>query len=230
MTEWMSKYRIATFLAILFHVIGLTGLLFYDKNFFIASTPFNLLLMFMLLFWTQEEKNGAFILFLFLSILIGIAVEVIGVNTGALFGNYQYGDVLGIKWMKVPLMIGINWFITIYCCGMLVNMLIMKLVSGLPAQATSRSTSLRALSVVIDGATLAVFFDWLIEPVAEKLHYWHWKTGGAVPIFNYVSWFLVSVLLLMVFHLLKFKKQNKFAVNLLLVQIMFFMLLRTFMN
>ena len=38
-----------------------------------------------------------------------------------------------------------------------------------------------------------------------------------------------SVLLLFLFYACKFNKQNKFAVNLLLIQFLFFLILRTFL-
>ena len=41
---------------------------------------------------------------------------------------------------------------------------------------------MKALSVIIDGATLAVFFDWLMEPVAVKLGYWTWNGDGIDPL------------------------------------------------
>mgnify|MGYP003542806071 FL=1 len=108
-----TKFEIATAIAVLFHTIGLTGLLFFDKTFFLAATPFNLLLSFALLVWTQQEKNIYFFLFVFTCFVIGVAVEIIGINTGILFGDYTYGSALGSQVMNVPLLIGINWFIII---------------------------------------------------------------------------------------------------------------------
>ena len=230
MSKQFSKYQIATSLAILFHIIGLTGILFFDKDFFIRSTPFNLLLMFVLLIWTQKEKNKFFLVFLIACFLVGVGVEMIGVNTAALFGDYHYGNVLGIKIMNVPLIIGVNWFIIIYCCGISVHTLLLKIINRTPETEAVTSPALKALSVIVDGATLAVFFDWLMEPVAVKLNYWQWKGAGSIPFYNYFCWFIVSIFLLAIFHYCKFEKQNKFAVNLLLVQFMFFLLLRTFMN
>ena len=230
MTKAITKYQVATAIAILFHTIGLTGILFFNRDFFIQTTPFNLLLMFVLLVWTQFERNTWFWIFLAACVVIGISVEIIGVNTGLLFGNYQYGEALGIQLKKVPLLIGINWFIIMYCCGVSVHTLLMKIIKGLPPDAAPGSKNLKALSVIVDGATLAVIFDWLMEPVAVKLNYWIWKGDGTIPFYNYVCWFLVSILLLMVFHFGKFEKQNKFAVNLLLIQVMFFLILRTFLN
>lgn len=224
-----TKNDIATAIAILFHMVGLVGLLFTNSSFFLAATPVNLLLSFALLVWTQSGKNIYFILFLLACFGIGIAVEIIGVNTGVLFGSYSYGDVLGPGFYNVPVLIGINWFIIIYCSGIAIHTLLMKAIRRVAADTGKTPMTLKALSVIVDGATLAVFFDWLMEPVAIKLGFWTWNGDGNIPLFNYLSWFLVSLLLLTLFHFAKFNKQNKFAVNLLLIQLMFFLLLRTFL-
>ena len=79
-------------------------------------------------------------------------------------------------------------------------------------------------------AALAVLFDWLIEPVAVKLGYWQWKGDGSIPMYNYICWAVISALLLAVFHFCAFNKQNKFAIHLLLIQALFFLLLRTFLK
>ncbi len=223
-----SKYQIATAIAILFHTIGFLGIAVFKNNFIIQSTAFNLLLMFALLIWTQSEKNYFFWLFLLITVTVGIGVEMIGVNTKLLFGDYSYGNVLGFKVKNVPLIIGVNWFIIIYCCGISINTLLVKAIDKISLETATPPMRLKALSVIVDGATLAVFFDWLMEPVAVQLGYWKWN--GEIPFYNYLCWFIVSVLLLTVFHLFKFNKQNKFAVHLLMIQVMFFLLLRIFLN
>ena len=230
MLNKFTKFDIATAIAVLFHTIGLIGLLFFDKSFFFAATPYNLLLSFSLLIWTQTDKNINFFVFLILCFAVGIIVEIIGINTGILFGDYTYGDVLGFKVQHVPVLIGVNWFIIIYCSGVSINTLLMKAIKRVAADTGKTPMALKALSVIVDGATLAIFFDWLMEPVAVKLGYWVWNGDGSIPIFNYICWFVVSLLLLSVFHFAKFNKQNKFAVNLLLIQLMFFLLLRTFLK
>jgi len=225
-----TKFQVATAIAILFHTIGIVGLLYFDKDFFLRSTPFNLLLMFILLLWTQKEKNKYFFLFVICCFCIGISAEIIGIHTGMLFGEYEYGDVLAYKIQGVPLLIGINWFIIIYCSGVCIQTLLLKAINRIAADTGKTPMALKAISVIIDGATLAVFFDWVMEPVAVKLGYWTWKGDGSIPFFNYICWLVISALLLTVFHFAKFDKQNKFAVNLLLIQLMFFVLLRTFMK
>jgi putative membrane protein len=226
----VTKFEIATAIAVLFHSIGLIGLLFFDKTFFLAATPFNLILSFVLLIWTQTGKNIHFILFLATCFIVGIIVEIIGVNSGYLFGDYGYGNVFGSKIKSVPVLIGVNWFVIIYCCGISIHTLLAKAINRMAADTGKTPMAMKGLSVIVDGATLAVFFDWLMEPVAVKLGYWVWNGDGSIPMFNYICWFVVSLLLLIIFHFAKFNKQNKFAVNLLLIQAMFFLLLRTFLK
>lgn len=224
-----SRYEIATAIAILFHAVGLVGIFFFEGTGFIHTTPLHLLLMAALLFYTQQKISGAFLLFFIICFAAGIAVEIIGTSTGLLFGSYQYGTVLGPGIKKVPWIIGINWFIIIYCCGVAVHTLLKNISGKLGEEMKRPVKKIKALSIIIDGATLAVFLDWLIEPVAVKLGYWSWLGDGEIPMFNYISWFVVSMALLLVFHILPLQKQNKFALHLLFIQAMFFLLLRTFL-
>jgi bisanhydrobacterioruberin hydratase len=223
-----TKTQIATAIAILFHAIGLVGM-FFNKDFFVATTPINLLLMAGLLFYTQEKINIPFVLFVAMCFTVGIAVEIIGTSTGYLFGKYEYGKMLGIGLKNVPIVIGINWFIIMYCCGITVHTILEKLSARLETMTGAPSPSLKILSIVSDGAMLAVVFDWIMEPAAMKLGYWTWLGDGEIPDYNYMCWFIISSLLMLGFGLLKFSKRNIFAVNLLMIMMMFFMLIRTFL-
>lgn len=224
-----GRVRLATAIALLFHIIGIIGILFFDASFFIKTTPLNLLLMFLLILYTQQQLNIPFMLFFFCCFAVGIIVEIIGTHTGYLFGEYSYGNVLGPSIAGVPWIIGINWFIVIYCCGITVQTLLNRLLDKLSTDTEAPRPLLKTLTIVADGATMAVLFDWLMEPVAIKLGYWKWGADGSVPFYNYLCWFAVSLLLLLVFNKAGFGKQNKFAVHLLLIQAMFFLLLRTFL-
>ena len=184
--------------------------------------------MFGLLVWTQREKNLFFWLFVLVTFAVGIVVEMIGVNTQLLFGDYSYGKVLGYQVNNVPVIIGINWFLIIYCCGITVQTILMKAITKVATETSTPPMVLKALSVIVDGATLAVFIDWIMESVAVQLGYWKWN--GDIPVYNYICWFVVAIAMLAVFHFLKFNKQNKFAVHLLMIQVLFFLLLRTFLN
>ncbi len=223
-----SRTQIATALAIFFHSIGFIGM-FINPVFFTAATPFNLLLMFALILYTQRKINIAFIAFLITCFAVGITVEIIGTSTGYLFGEYIYGKTLGLSIKNVPLVIGINWIIIIYCSGIAVHMLLEKLSVKLETMTGAPSPAIRYFSVISDGAMLAVFFDWILEPAAIKLGYWQWLGDGEIPTYNYLCWFIISLGLMSVFTFLKFEKKNIFAVNLLMIMMMFFMLIRTFL-
>lgn len=230
MPKPISKTTVATYTAILFHAIGLIGILAFESDLIIRSTAYNLLLSFALLIWTQKEKNQAFFIFVIATGILGFAAELVGVNTGLIFGKYTYGDVLGIRWMGVPFIIGINWIIIVYCCGIATHTLITRVIGRLASAASVPPKAIKAITVITDGATIATFFDWVMEPVAIKLGFWKWGGDGMIPYYNYFSWFVFSMLLFGIFHACNFRKRNKFAVNLLLIQFAFFFILRFYLN
>jgi bisanhydrobacterioruberin hydratase len=224
-----SRTQIATALAIFFHAIGFVGM-FFNQAFFVATTPLNLLLMFGLLLYAQQKINLSLIIFFIVCFAVGMYVEIVGTSTGMLFGNYSYSQKLGPSIKNVPLIIGINWCIIMYCCGIAVHMLLQKLSQKIELSSGSKpSTLVQTFSIISDGAMLAVIFDWIMEPAAIKLGYWQWHGDGEIPTYNYLTWFIVSTVLLSLFALLKFEKKNIFAVNLLLIMSMFFLLIRTFL-
>jgi putative membrane protein len=224
-----TKIQIATAIAILFHTIGFAGILFGHKDFFIHTSALNLLLMFFLVIYTQNKIDKPFLFFVLICFFFGILAEIIGTQTSLLFGKYSYGNALGPKLYNVPLVIGLNWFIIIFCCGITIETILFKLTKSMDGYDTDQNKTLKRLSVLFDGATIAVFFDWVMEPVAVKLNFWKWEGDGSVPFYNYVCWFLLSMIFLFFFRHLQFDKRNKFAVHLLLIQTMFFLLLRTFL-
>lgn len=225
----LEKQHIATFLAILFHVSGLVGILFTPyKDWFIQNTPLNLGLMALLLIWSHKGRNISFYLFLLTAFLVGMGTEMIGVHTGHLFGTYQYGSVLGPKFNEVPVLIGFNWFVVMFCSAAVMQQFQDWFRTKIGEDGFDLPPRIAALSMVIDGALLATFFDWLMEPVAVKLGFWKWS-GQDIPLYNYVCWFLISVALQLVLRWLRCNKANHFAVHLFIIQALFFLALRTFL-
>lgn len=224
----MSKYKknIAIFLAALFHFSGLVGILFTPyKDWFIANTPLNLLLMLVLFWWMQEEKSAKFYIYALICYLVGMGSEAIGVNTAYLFGHYKYGTVMGTKWMGVPLLIGVTWVTIMLCCGNIMQQLYQWVESRTDGQLDMQNSKWQKIAVLFDAAFLAVSFDWLMEPVAIKLGFWQWQ-DGIIPNYNYLCWFLISFVLQWLYRKMDFKKPNQFAVHLLVIQALFFLTLR----
>ncbi|MGA0074937.1 MAG: carotenoid biosynthesis protein [Flavobacteriaceae bacterium] len=214
------------FLALLFHGTGVLGILFTPyKDWFVSSTPLVLLFMFFLLANTQLKAIKNFLLSFAIAFVISMGTEIIGVNTGLLFGQYQYGPVLGPKILGVPWLIGLNWFVIVYCSGsfMIHSLELMKSKFNIRVTATS-STAM----VVLGGAAMATFFDFILEPVAVKLNFWTWNNGD-IPLYNYLCWFLVSAVLLRINLQLKKFNAHVFASSLLIIQVVFFLMLYLFL-
>jgi putative membrane protein len=77
---------------------------------------------------------------------------MLGVHTGILFGNYKYGNALGLKLNDVPILIGINWFIVVYACGMSALQLRTFLGRFLPVNGRAAFTRWIGFSLIFDGA------------------------------------------------------------------------------
>lgn len=225
----ITKYQVATFVALLFHVSGFIGMFTLKHDWFVANTPLNLVIMFGLIIWTHPGKNVSFYAFVLIAFAVGMLTEMIGVHTSLLFGKYEYGKILGTGIQNVPWVIGINWFTVVYCCGIAISHLQTWFFSKSPASQTLLSPQVQFISFIADGAMLATFFDLILEPVAVKLGYWTWLGDGTIPFSNYLCWFLISALLLTVFRLFSFPKHNQFAVHLLIIEMLFFSALRTFL-
>lgn len=203
--------RLSVFLLLLVHVSGAIGIAFFNRAFFVGYTPLNLFLMFILLIWNETELNlGLFKAFLF-AFGAGLLSEMIGVNTGILFGSYHYGDVFGEKLFGVPFLIGLNWFCIVFAAYQVV-MLLQKL------------WQLNAVGIAFLSAILATVFDWIMEPVAIELDFWQWHTTE-IPFLNYTCWFGVSFLIALFFYRSGIKKSNPFAVYLFFTQLLFFVFL-----
>ncbi|MEZ5104106.1 MAG: carotenoid biosynthesis protein [Draconibacterium sp.] len=144
--------------------------------------------------------------------LISFFVELAGVNTGFIFGDYFYGGSLGIKLINTPLLIGLNWLMLVY----LTESVSVKLISN------------RYVQVPVS-ASLMVAYDIVLEKVAPELDMWYW-TGSKVPLNNYIAWFLLAVLLVLIFRSFNVKTSVSLAPFLFLCQSVFFLTLLIWFN
>ncbi|MCS6916237.1 MAG: carotenoid biosynthesis protein [Chitinophagales bacterium] len=191
---------------VLYYAVGLCGLIFYPEV-FRHLVALSLVITATLLFVFHQPWNLSYQLYALSVMGITWLMEWIGVETGAIFGVYRYGDHLGLKLAGVPLLIGVNWLMLLYCCGMLVEVLKIQ-------------PPWRALS----GAALMVAIDLLLEPVAVKLDWWYWQTGAA-PLQNYVAWFYLSFLLLLPYFRIRQRPYNPLAIWIAAAHVIFFIVL-----
>lgn len=207
-----SGLYISIFISLLVHVSGIIGIVYFQREFFLGMTPVNLMLMFMFLVWNERTLDRNWFRFFIATFLIGFFTEVIGVNTGWLFGNYDYLNFLGPKILGVPLLIGVNWFCIVFCAIISVN-------------AIPKISNLHPSLLAVGSAFVATFFDWVMEPIAITFGYWQWSNDH-IPVYNYVCWFIISFLITLIYRAIRKQGVNRFALPLLLIQFMFFLILR----
>ncbi|MBN1617727.1 carotenoid biosynthesis protein [Candidatus Dojkabacteria bacterium] len=207
--EKSSANFLKNIIVIIFFIIGAIGVMLpYTKAFFLFCTPFALLsINIYVLFLVLKEKRNLFWIILFS--VVTLIIEIIGVKTGLVFGEYSYGPTLGVKIFDVPLVIGLNWVLLILssvyitCRFYRGNLIFSSLLSSI----------------------IVTLLDVLIEPVAIKLDYWAWK-DIVVPIQNYLAWFIISFLVSIFFHkVIDFNGKNNRVLNFYFVgQILFFII------
>jgi uncharacterized membrane protein len=111
-------------------------------------------------------------------------IETVGTLTGIPFGDYHYTDRFGPVLGYVPLTIPLAWHVIVTNALFLVR-----------AVAPHVSATIEALIAGL----ICMLYDVVLEPFATTVKdYWTWN-DGSVPFLNYVSWFVLSTLLIRLF-------------------------------
>ncbi len=197
---------------VVFYLVGVAGMAFPGtRPLFTALIPFALLLSMGILLTYQPRLNDRKTLALFFLIfLAGFLVEMVGVNTGKIFGGYHYGAGLGLKVNGTPLMIGINW-----------------LMLTLAFADLTQRTGVRGWLTIPVASVGMVLYDLVLEQVAPYFDMWNWE-GGSIPLQNYMAWFLIALVFQFSLKKLHIPVKNPVAPVVLLCQFFFFSLLLLF--
>ena len=193
----------------------LFGLIFHAIPF---TLPYMLLFtpVVLLVFWVVglypliRERRTAVWVWALITYLVTLSLEIIGVQTGRVFGAYEYGDVLGLQFMEVPLVIGFNWVIVVLGASRL----------------SERLTPSPWLAALFVGA-VCVVYDYALEPVAIGLNYWQWDAVH-VPLQNYVAWFVIAAVASWVYRTAGITAQTRLPEWYVGVQFVFFIGLQIF--
>ena len=201
------QHKLIRTVLILAYLAGLIGLQFSTLSvYFKPLTAINLLATLGAVLYYHTDWRPAFWFYIVLAVLTGYFIELLGVQTGYVFGGpYAYGAGLGPKLLGIPPVIGANWLLLTYCFGSVFDR------TALPIY---MKTGLAAGSMVA--------LDLLVEPVAIRLDFWTWF-GQAIPIQNYVGWWLVGAILLSIWYGLPFRKANAIAPLVIGLQVLFFL-------
>lgn len=174
----------------------------------LAMTPYVILIAASLaLILSDQMKSGYFWIWLVIPYFATLSLEVIGVQTGFIFGDYSYGSILGYKVGGVPLIIGMNWILLTAGAYSLSNLIVKSnLIKGFLC------------------AILLVVFDYLLEPVAIRFGYWSWE-DNVIPMRNYLAWFVISLISAMNLIYFNINMQNRVFIHYYVSMTMFFAIL-----
>lgn len=194
---------------VIFYFIGLIGMLIpITFNFFKLITPFALIVNFFILSAYHQNKLKKIHWFIiFLIFFLGLTVEIIGVNTGKIFGIYTYGNSLGIKIFKTPIIIGLNWLFLCYLSTSIVQ-----------------SLKINFFLKVLFASSLMLIYDLVLEQIAPTTDMWYWKNNYA-PFQNYLVWFILATIFNFSIFLSKFNTQNKLSTIIFASQFTFFLII-----
>lgn len=158
------------------------------------------------LFWDASAKNRVYLAIS--AMVIGMLVEIIGVNSGIVFGDYSYGPLLGLKIFGVPVLIGITW--------LLVTLSAWQIVSF---------SNLNKFYKIIVASWLVVMFDLILEQFATAYGLWSWQ-NAVIPLKNYVTWFVVGAVIVTLYAFFAKQKQPSiFGASMLPLMALFFWLM-----
>lgn len=192
---------------ILFYTVGTIGFLVPSTfDFFKSIISYALIFNFVLLAFFRDHTTDRKQILVFGSIyLLGMLIEVLGVQTKVVFGDYWYGDALGLKVAGTPFLIGLNWLFLVYTTSSLFN-----------------RYRLHWLFKVLLSSFTMLLYDFLLEQIAPHLDLWYWK-NNVVPFQNYFVWFVVAVLFNLLFVVYKVNTTNKMSKFILMIQSLFFL-------
>jgi len=199
---------------IIFYMIGVLGMLIPKTFvFFTKLIPFSLLLNFFYLAYFHPNKKDIKPVIIFSFILLaGLIVEIIGVNTVVIFGEYRYGSSLGLKVFETPVLIGFNWLFLTYTTSSIFE-----------------KFKYNAILKVVLASVLMLFYDVVLEQVAPKIGMWSWESDS-VPLQNYVMWFALAFLFHSIIKVFKIKTTNPLSLVILGSQFAFFIILLIFLR
>ncbi len=170
----INERRIELIIYLIF-IVGIIGHADTEiRPLMLKITPLTMLLAGFLAAYEPLRKNKRLIVWCVFTYFITLTLEIIGTNTGLIFGNYHYNSTLGLKIMNTPYIIGFNWVILILGASSVAALMIKN-----------------NLMRFFIASCLTVGVDFFLEQLAAKLNYWTW-VGASVPMYNYVSWFLIT--------------------------------------
>lgn len=181
----------------------------------LLTTPMIMSIGLLTLFSVPNENLKGALIWFFVTAILTIFVEWLGIKTGLIFGTYSYTEFLKPQIFGVPIAIGMAWAGS--CLG---AMGIVQLFKKLRASSDY-------IKAILTGS-LMLLFDVFLEPVAIKLGYWTWFELNP-PIQNYVAWWIIgSIFAYGIQKIVKENRLNSIAFHTFFAQLMYFSIIILF--
>lgn len=209
----MNRKTMNRTVLLLLYIFFIMGAVFHmiegTRHFVLMMTPFTLLMGGVIVLVLSFSAERKFIIYLIITWIVTFAIEVMGVRTGAIFGQYSYGGTLGLKVLEVPVIIGLNWVILV--------------IGGAVFARDVLKIKCPFMGAFFAGL-VTTYVDLFIEPIAIRFDYWTWES--VMPGFkNYFAWWLITAVFALVFYALKIKPKSSIITHYVLIQLIFFILL-----
>lgn len=198
---------------IIFYVVGTLGFIlpFSHEIFKWLITPSLILNFALLLLYHQSKIEFRFVFVFLIIFILSFLIEAIGVDTGKIFGNYRYGNMLGIKIMSTPIIIGLNWFLLCYLSMSVTNQIKNPMLQ------------------IFLASILMVLYDIVLEQVAPHLDMWYWQYDQ-VPLQNFLAWFFIALIFNTIIKVSRLVISNPLSIIVYSLQSLFFLLLTIYYN
>ncbi|MCC8146194.1 MAG: carotenoid biosynthesis protein [Bacteroidales bacterium] len=196
-------------LFIRFYLVGLVLYMIpFTRNFFISITSLSLLFVISIVFLFHKDWNIKSIVWFLFIVCSSFFLEMAGIQSGKIFGEYSYDRGLAPLINGTPLIIGFNWLFLVYASQSIVQ----------------KVNRLNPLTRILSASLLMILYDILLEWVAPFMRMWHFESGFA-PFQNFLVWFIASLIYHAGFEILHIKAKNLPARSLFVFQMIFFLVI-----
>jgi putative membrane protein len=141
----------------------------------------------------------AILVFAGICLVVGNAVENLGVLTGFPFGHYYFTAAMGPKLLLVPVLMGPAYLGMGYLAWMMA-----QIILHVDRSEASLAGS-RIITLPVAASFLMVAWDLTMDPALSTIgHSWIWIQGGpyfGVPLSNFFGWFLTNYIIYQMFAL-----------------------------
>jgi putative membrane protein len=143
-------------------------------------------LIFALIHGAMSYRLRGMVVFVVLFLVVGNAIENLGVLTGFPFGRYYFTDVMGPKLFLVPVLLGFAYLGMGYLSWTLGRLILGGTRSSLAGW--------RIVVLPMLASFIMVAWDLSMDPIWSTIgHCWIWLDGGVyfgVPALNFFGWYL----------------------------------------